>query len=119
MEPLIQARNSSLPTFLSTSECVSNSNQLLFLFSHLESVWGAGDRYLTKSVTSVTKGGLNGESELARQISCMGRLFSSAEVALRQLLVRPPLRFFFFFFNVFLPFPTRPFSLRGKKEFCV
>lgn len=106
MEPLIQARNSSLPTFLSTSECVSNSNQLLFLFSHLESVWGAGDRYLTKSVTSVTKGGLNGESELARQISCMGRLFSSAEVALRQLLVRPPLRFFFFFFLMsFYPFP--------------
>lgn len=54
MEPLIQARNSSLPTFLSTSECVANSNQLLFLFSHLESVLGAGNCYLTKSVPSVT-----------------------------------------------------------------
>lgn len=43
MEPLIQARNSSLPTFLSTSECVANSNQLLFLFSHLKSVFGTGN----------------------------------------------------------------------------
>lgn len=60
MEPLIQARNSSLPTFLSTSECVSNSNQLLFLFSHLESVWWAGNCYLTKSGTSVLRGSLVG-----------------------------------------------------------
>lgn len=109
MEPLIQARNSSLPTLLSTSECVSNSNQLPLLFSHLESAWEAGNYYLTKLVTSVTKGRAWREvvgwtdflpCEALLHRDCSGTLTGKVS---------------FDFLNVFPLLPTLRFPLREKK----
>lgn len=115
MEPLIQARNSSLPTFLSTSECVSNSNQLLFLFSHLESVWGVGNCYLAKSGTSVMKGSLVGRvSRLDRFLAKYSSFFFFSYKDCSGTVTH---KAFSDFSNVFLSLPPHLFSLSGKREF--
>lgn len=110
IEPLIQARNSSLPTVLSTSECVSNSNQLLFLFSHFGICLGSWE-LLSNKISNIcdegcTWGEVGGQTDflpgqaLFFHRDCSGIVTCKASSD---------------FSNVFLSLPTLPFSLRGKK----